>query len=228
MPGVVFWHLAAVRLLNGVAYYKLSTCDKVQVRGYNGGMQCLNCGRDVAQKPKGPARRTCSARCRQAVSRSRRQQPLPASMVDGRRWARADGKRPVTPTGAPASSTNASTWSSFSEVQRGAGDGFGVMLGGGLGCYDLDNALEDGVLKPWARSVVDAIAEPIVYVERSVSGRGLHVFVEAAEARGIRRSIGDGSVEKYSYGRFIRCGEPASLKEVMGDARSTAEEERPA
>lgn len=149
-------------------------------------------------------------------------------MVDDRRWVRADGKRPITPTGSPASSTRSSTWSSFSEVQRGAGDGFGVMLGGGLGCYDLDNALEGGVLKPWARSVVDAIAEPIVYVERSVSGRGLHVFVEVAEARGIRRSLGDGSVEKYSYGRFIRCGEPTSLKEVMGDARSTAEEERPA
>ena len=191
-------------------------------------MQCLNCGRDVAQKLKGPARRTCSARCRQAVSRRRRQQPIPAAMTDERRWARADGKRPVTPAGAPASSTNSSTWSSFLEVQRGAGDGFGVMLGGGLGCYDLDNALEGGVLKPWARGVVSAIAEPIVYVERSVSGCGLHVFVEAAEARGIRRSIGDGSFEKYSYGRFIRCGEPVSLKEVMRDARSTAEEERPA
>lgn len=191
-------------------------------------VQCLNCGRDVAQKLKGPARRTCSARCRQAVSRRRRQQPIPAAMTDGRRWVRADGKRPVTPTGAPASSTNSNTWSSFPEVQRGAGDGFGVMLGGGLGCYDLDNALEGGVLKPWARGIVAAIAEPIVYAERSVSGRGLHVFVEAAEARGIRRSIGDGSIEKYSYGRFIRCGEPVSLKEVMGDARSTAEEERPA
>ena len=171
-------------------------------------MQCLNCGRDVAQKLKGPARRTCSARCRQAVSRRRRQQPVPAAMVDAPRWVRADGKRPITPAGAPASSTNSSTWSLFPEVQRGAGDGFGVMLGGGLGCYDLDNALEGGVLKPWARSVVEAITESIVYVERSVSGRGLHVFVEAAEARGIRRSIGDGSVERYTRARFIRCGEP--------------------
>ncbi|WP_408931125.1 hypothetical protein ACKFRM_06800 [Corynebacterium sp. YSMAA1_1_D6] len=149
-------------------------------------------------------------------------------MADAPRWVRADGKRPITPAGAPASSTNPSTWCSFEESQRGEGDGFGVMLGGGLGCYDLDNALEGGVLKPWARGVIDAIAEPIVYVERSVSGRGLHVFVEAAEDRGIRRSIGDGSFEKYSYGRFIRCGEPMSLKGVMGDARSTAEEERPA
>lgn len=192
------------------------------------GMQCLNCGRDVPQKSKGPARRTCSARCRQAVSRRRRQQPIPAAMTDAPRWVRADGKRPVTPSGAPASSTNPSTWCSFDEVQRGAGDGFGVMLGGGLGCYDLDNALEDGVVKPWAREVIKAIAEPIIYVERSVSGRGLHVFIELAERKGTRRAVGDGSVEKYSYGRFIRCGEPASLKEVMSNARSTTQEERPA
>ena len=115
------------------------------------------------------------------------------------------------PSGAPASSTNPATWSSFDEVQSGAGDGFGVMLGGGLGCYDLDNALEGGVLKLWAREVVAAISEPILYVERSVSGRGLHVFVELAEQRGTRRSVGDGAVEKYSYGRFIRCGEPVKL-----------------
>lgn len=95
------------------------------------------------------------------------------------------------------------------------------MLGGGLGCYDLDNALEDGVVKSWAREVIKAIAEPIIYVESSVSGRGLHVFIELAEQGGTRRSVGDGSVEKYSYGRFIRCGEPASLKEVMSNARST-------
>lgn len=196
--------------------------------GIIAGVKCLNCGRDVPQKSKGPARRTCSARCRQAVSRKRRRQPVPAVMIDAPRWVRADGKRPITPTGTPASSTNPSTWCSFDEVQQGAGDGYGVMLGGGLGCYDLDNALEDGAVKPWAREIIESIEEPIVYVEKSVSGRGLHVFVELAGQRGTRRSVGDGSVEKYSYGRFIRCGEPASLKEVMSNARSTTEEERPA
>ena len=102
------------------------------------------------------------------------------------------------------------------------------MLGGGLGCYDLDNALEGGAVKPWASDIIDAIEEPVVYVEKSVSGRGLHVFVQLPEQRGTRRSAGDGSVEKYSYGRFIRRGEPTSLKEVMSNARSTTQEERPA
>lgn len=188
----------------------------------------MNCGRDVPQKSKGPARRTCSARCRQAVSRKRRQRPIPTVMTDAPRWVRADGKRPITPAGTPASSTNPSTWCSFAEVQQGAGDGYGIMLGDGLGCYDLDNALEDGAVKPWARDVIDSIEEPIVYVEKSVSARGLHVFIQLPEQKGTRRAVGDGSFEKYSYGRFIRCGEPASLKEVMSNARSTTQEERPA
>lgn len=187
-------------------------------------MNCENCGRELRAKSTGRPRRTCSTRCRVALCRRRKAQPL-ASFHEQRRWVRADGKRPVMPSGAPASSTNPATWSSFDEVQSGAGDGFGVMLGGGLGCYDLDNALEDGAVKPWASDVIDAIEEPVVYVEKSVSGRGLHVFVELAEQRGTRRAVGDGSVEKYSYGRFIRCGEPVSLKEVMSNARSTTQEE---
>lgn len=186
-------------------------------------MKCLNCGRDVSQKSKGPARRTCSARCRQAVSRKRRQRPVPAAMSDAPRWVRADGKRPITPAGAAASSTNPSTWCSFDEVQQGAGDGYGIMLGGGLGCYDLDNALEDGVLKPWACETVASINEPVLYIEESQSGTGLHVFVATGKAPGRRIPVGDGSVEKYSYGRFIRCGKPLDVKEVMSYARSAAE-----
>lgn len=133
-------------------------------------------------------------------------------MRDTARWARAAGKRPIQIDGTAASSTNPATWSAYSKVLKSrAGDGFGFMLGDGIGCYDLDNALEGGVLKPWAREVIKAIAEPIIYVESSVSGRGLHVFIELAERKGTRRAVGDGSVEKYSYGRFIRCGEPVKL-----------------
>lgn len=132
-------------------------------------------------------------------------------MVAADRWVRADGKRPIMPDGSPASSTDAGTWSAFPEVISGEGDGFGFMLGGGVGCYDLDHALDDGVLKPWAREVVDAISEPVLHVEKSVSGEGLHVFVEAAECRGWRRPVGDGCVERYTRARFIRCGEPYRL-----------------
>lgn len=119
-------------------------------------------------------------------------------MTGVRRWARAVGKRPVTVGGRAASSIDPSTWSSFREVQGGAGDGYGVMLGDGLACWDLDDCFDGGQLRSWAREVVDGVADPL-WVERSVSGRGLHVFVEAPEGRGSVR----GGVEFYSRARFI-------------------------
>ena len=108
---------------------------------------------------------------------------------------RADRKRPIRPDGRPASSTDSSTWSSFAEVQAGAGDGFGVMLGGGLGCYDLDHVTDAEVA-----AFVASVPERVLFVERSVSGTGAHVFVEAPEAPGRRRP----GVERYTRARFIR------------------------
>jgi len=69
------------------------------------------------------------------------------------------------------------------------------MLGDGLGCYDLDH-VSDVV----ARELIAAIPEPVLYVERSVSGEGFHVFVEADEGVGWKRP----PVERYTRGRFIR------------------------
>lgn len=116
-------------------------------------------------------------------------------MTERAAWVRADGKRPVQPDGTAASSTNPETWRSFAGVKSGAGDGFGIMLGNGLGCYDLDDMSDVE-----AREFIDEIPEPIVFAERSVSGRGVHVFVEAAESAGTKR----GKVERYTRARFIR------------------------
>src|SRR5699024_4692321 len=114
-------------------------------------------------------------------------------------WARADGKRPIRPDGSPASSTDPSTWSEFWEVQFGAGDGCGVMLGNGLGVYDLDDVADEQV-----REFVAGVEEPVVFVERSVSGRGAHVFIEAPEDVGWKRAIDNVKVERYSRARFVR------------------------
>lgn len=165
-------------------------------------MSCERCGERLSIPSRGRSPRFCSSRCRVAAHRARKPR-LPARMTGVRRWVRADGKRPVMVDGSPASSTDPSTWASFSEVQSGAGDGYGIMLGGGLGCWDLDDCFEGGVLAGWARSILDE-ADPL-HVERSVSGRGLHIFVDAVEGPGSRR----GNVEFYSRGRFIR---------VTGDA----------
>jgi len=111
------------------------------------------------------------------------------------RWVRAVGKRPIMPDGSPASSTDANTWALYGAVLAGRGDGVGVMLGGGLGCYDLDNVMPAEV-----RAFVATVKEPVLYVERSMSGNGAHVFVRAPESRGWKR----GNVERYTWGRFIR------------------------
>lgn len=75
----------------------------------------------------------------------------------------------------------------------------GVMLGGGLGCYDLDH-----VSDAEARAFLATIPERVLYVERSMSGDGVHVFVEAAESAGTRRVVDGIHVERYTRARFIR------------------------
>lgn len=125
---------------------------------------------------------------------------LPVELTEGRRWVRAVGKRPIRCDGGPASSTDPGTWSSHAEaLASSAGDGLGVMLGGGLGCYDLDH-----VSDAEARAFLASVPERVLWVERSVSGAGVHVFVVAPEAPGWRRRVGGVSVERYTRARFIR------------------------
>lgn len=141
----------------------------------------------------------CSTRCRVAAHRSRRL--LPTELTDRTSWVRADGKRPITVDGRAASCTDRSTWSTLHAVRQStAGDGFGIMLGDGLGCYDLDHCFVDGELTEQAQAYLDAISEPIIMAERSLSGSGLHVFVLAPEAPGTRRP----GFERYTRARFIR------------------------
>lgn len=171
-------------------------------------MRCEVCGREFTWSGRGRRPTACGQRCRKRRSRST---GLPTSEA---RWVRARGKRPVTVSGAPASPTNPATWSTFRDVQEStAGDGYGVMLGGGLGCYDLDHCLVGGHLKPWARGVLDSIPERVIYAEVSQSGEGAHVFVAASEGPGSRTPVEDGGVERYTRARFIRTtGRTFSMK----------------
>ena len=121
-------------------------------------------------------------------------------MATGARWVRADGKRPIQSSGRAASSTDPATWATLGEVRAStAGDGLGVMLGDGLGCYDLDDVTPDQVA-----GFLRVVPEPVVYAERSMSGRGAHLFVEAAEGPGWRRVVEGLRVERYTRARFIR------------------------
>lgn len=166
-------------------------------------LSCQHC--DTTFESSGSRGRTpkyCSARCRKAAQRARKapQSPaFPSEMVSAGRWVRADKKRPIRVDGSPASTTNPRTWSTFDEVQTGAGDGVGFMLGGGFACLDLDHCVDDrGQLSPLAESIV--AKNPGAFIEVSMSGRGLHVFGYLPPRRG-RKMPG---VEVYSDLRFIR------------------------
>jgi len=73
------------------------------------------------------------------------------------------------------------------------------MLGGGLGCLDLDHVTDEQ-----AAAFIATVREPIVHVERSLSGDGVHVFIEAPEAPGTKRVVDGLHVERYTRQRFIR------------------------
>ena len=165
-------------------------------------MDCGECGGRVPLPSRGRTGKYCSGACRQAAYRRRQRDKarrgVPSWLREGVRWTRADGKRPVMPNGRAASSTDPATWARYEDVQDGAGDGYGVMLGGGLACIDLDNCFVDGELSPFAQRIIEMNAG--AYVEVSVSGNGLHIFGEFSEVSGVRRS----GFEFYSRARFIR------------------------
>lgn len=158
---------------------------------------CRECAAPLRVGGRGRPRKYCSDACRKRYTRSRE---LPVGMTSGRRWVRAAGKRPLTADGRSASSTDARAWCTRSEAKDSpAGNGMGVMLGSGLGCYDLDHVTDTE-----ARRFIAAIPEPVIYAERSMSGKGVHVFVETPEGPGSVRVIDGVSVERYSRARFIR------------------------
>lgn len=182
-------------------------------------MNCLECGAEVGLGGRrGRSPKYCCNACRQKAYRSRKLasdapvlltvESFPDAMASVTNWVRADGKRPIRVDGRGASSTSPASWSSLPEVlATDVGDGFGFMLGhgSGVGCHDLDNALDaDGRLVPWAEEVLAGIESP-VFVEVSQSSRGLHVFVEAAPVPGSKKVMPNGGRhEFYSKDRFIR------------------------
>lgn len=159
---------------------------------------CEWCDGPIDLLKPGRVPRFCSGRCRVASHRA----GVPAELRERDRWVRRDGKRPITTSGAPASSTDSATWTSYAAVQRSAaGDGIGFVLGEGIGCLDLDHCLVDG--KPTAECEAFLATLPDTYIEVSPSGDGLHVWGFLPEGPGTRRVVGGVSVERYSVGRYI-------------------------
>ena len=113
------------------------------------------------------------------------------------RWVNHDEhKRPICPsTGRWASVTDPSTWDTWQAASK-RDSRIGFVLGGGIGCIDLDHCL-DAHGRP-SEAVVELLEFYAgSYVEVSPSGDGLHVWGTAPERRGFRRTWKGQAVEFY-------------------------------
>lgn len=160
---------------------------------------------------QGRPRRYCSAACRQRAYRRRRR--IPEAMQCMNRWVRflltprggKLAKVPIQRDGRYARVNDPSTWTSFRLASAStAGDGIGWVLGNGIGCIDLDDCIDDGRIAPWAEQFIAEHKQSAILIERSLSGRGIHIFTPMTPGPG--RRIRDGrSIEIYppDSGRYI-------------------------
>ncbi|RCS78869.1 DNA primase [Brachybacterium alimentarium] len=171
----------------------------------------------------------CSSACRVRAHRRRTADAIPQEMRTADRWMRyrlvpRGGRVTKVPTrinGRQASSTDARTWSTYAEAKASTvGNGLGFALGENVGCIDLDHAIVDGVVEPWAQAILDAA--PGTYVEVSQSEEGIHIFGRLAEGPGRNLRSSGRTVEVYSAGRYIavtgrRFGDaPSRLADLGG------------
>jgi putative DNA primase/helicase len=109
-----------------------------------------------------------------------------------------------------ASSTDASTWSTFDQAleayQRGGLDGIGLVLhrakdatGPGLVGIDLDKCRnpETGEVEDWAQEIIRDLDS---YTEVSPSGRGIRIFLYGTLPPSGRKK---GRFECYETGRYV-------------------------
>ena len=142
---------------------------------------------------------------------------IPAILKQRRNWVAwgirgAPLKAPFKPTSlltgkpSPAKAGIPETWGSYQAavmcVRRGLARGIGYEFdGNGIYGVDLDHVLgEDGTLTPEAREVVGKLNS---YTEISISGTGLHIFVNADGADITRHRKRNCFLEIYNEGRYF-------------------------
>lgn len=137
---------------------------------------------------------------------------IPAELTGRARWVRYSAKKvPLRTDGRFASVTDPSSWSDYAAVATGScGEGVGFVLtaGDGIVVVDLDHAVVDGRVLPWAQRIVDAL--PATYMERGRSGGGLHLWFRGSVPSGRRIRRGEVAVEVYSDRRYMIVGDRVS------------------
>lgn len=114
---------------------------------------------------------------------------VPTYMVGRRQWVNwkieyrggKPTKVPYRPDGRKAKSNDPKTWSTHEDCMQAylaggfSGLGFVLCEGDQLTAIDLDYCLDDkGDVLPWAAEIVERFSTS--YIERSPSGRGLHIW----------------------------------------------------
>lgn len=109
-----------------------------------------------------------------------------------------------------AKSNDSTTWTDFETAKTYAienkYEGLAFSLtDSGITCIDLDHAIKDGKLSTIAERCMTEFAN--TYIETSVSGNGLHIFIkDDILQKGVYKNrvlTADGEVEVYDNGRFI-------------------------
>lgn len=98
------------------------------------------------------------------------------------------------------------TWSNFGKAiafaKRYGCDGIAFALeGSGYTCIDLDHHIKNGDPSELAQRFINASTD--TYVERSVSGSGLHIFYKGSRPNDHQNRNLDLDLEIYDGGRFI-------------------------
>jgi primase-polymerase (primpol)-like protein len=181
--------------------------------------QCEKCAGPMPLMARADAR-YCGATCRKRASRARiaaEQQRvvgeqaarIPSELTERPRWVRYSSRKvPLRVDGRFASVTDPSSWSDFAAARAatcGEGVGFVLTAGDTITVVDLDHAVEDGRVLPWAQAIVDTL--PATYMERGRSGSGLHLWFRGSVPAGRRVRRGEVQVEVYSDRRYIIVGD---------------------
>ncbi|MFF9118262.1 bifunctional DNA primase/polymerase [Streptomyces massasporeus] len=181
--------------------------------------ECEQCAGPLPVMARADAR-YCGATCRKRASRARiaaererlageQAARIPQELTDRPRWVRYSSRKvPLRVDGRFAAVDNPATWSDFRtamEATAGEGVGFVLTAGDGIVVVDLDHAVVDGRVLPWAQAIVDRL--PATYMERGRSGTGLHLWFRGSVPHGRRVRRGELAVEVYSDRRYMIVGD---------------------
>jgi len=163
------------------------------------GRFCRNCGDHLPTLARADAV-YCSSACRTFAHRN----PFPKQLTQLRQWVRFNEKKvPLTIDGRYARVNDPSTWSDYQSAKdssAGIGVGF-VFNNNGIIGIDLDHAIENGVVKDWARTFINSLNP--TYTEISISGNGIHLLGLGSVEAGRRFDFPGGAIEVYSTARYF-------------------------